>query len=309
MRLSAFHTAAILSAGAMFLSACSGAAQSGSAGLPQTGVTPRHMHSATGSFLYVTDYAKNSVEVLQHLDQVWSNVGSIKESVAQPLNDWVDQNQNLYVANGNGPVTEYDSSGKLIFTYGAAGPARGVTTDRAGNVYAAGVDVSEYPQGVDDPASCEIPKVEPRSIAVDKDGDVFVGLFLHTGRGRVAEYVHGLLDSRCRATRLPIKFRVPVYGIAIDKEGNLLVTDSAGRGVSVIDVIAPPYTSITRTLQAGLTWAASVSINQDNTRVYVSQSSDIAILDYPAGARIATLGSGQNLTQPTSAAGSDNFVP
>ncbi len=310
--------ASIAAAGAaiVMLAACSGASQNGAVGLPQTSAdagarnAPRPEPLASGSFLYVADYSKDSIEILQRLHQRWTNVGAIKESVLDPLNVWVDRSQNLYVANGLGPVTEYDSSGKLIFEYDDAGSAKGVTTDKSGNVYVAGVDVSEYPQGVDNAFSCEMPNASPRSVAVDKDGDVFVAAFLGTGRGKIVEYVHGLYDSGCRATRLPIKFSTVPSGIAFDKEGNLLATDPA-KGIGDVDVIAPPYASITRKLSAGVPFPRTVTINKANTRIYVSDSSVnvVQVLSYPAGAKLATLGSGENLTEPVSAVDSANYVP
>ncbi|MGA8535302.1 MAG: hypothetical protein WB615_14440 [Candidatus Tumulicola sp.] len=316
VRILTVASTAAASVAIAMLSACSGAPQNGSAGLPQTstdGATrkaPRPVPLATESFLYVADYSKDSIEILQRVHQRWINVGAIKESVLDPLSVWVDRGQNLYVANGQGPVNEYDSSGKLIFEYESAGSAKGVTTDKSGNVYVAGVDVSEYPQGVDDAFSCEMPNAEPRSVAVDKDGDVFVGAFLHNGRGKIVEYVHGLIDSKCRATRLPINFGSVPDGIAFDKEGNLLATDP-DKSVGDIDVIAPPYTSITQKINARVPWPVSVTLNKANTRVYVSDSSSdvVQVLSYPAGANVATLGSKENLTEPLSAVDSANYVP
>jgi hypothetical protein len=298
------------------LSACSSASQSSVAGLPQTSnyastrAVSRTVPLATGSFLYVADYSKNSIEILQRMKREWTNVGAIKDGVLEPLSVWIDRRQNLYVANSLGPVNEYDSSGKLIFAYESAGSARGVTTDKSGNVYTAGVDVSEYPQGEDNALSCELPDIEPVSVAVDKDGDVFAGVFLHDAKGKIVEYVHGLAGSKCNATTLPIEFSSPAYGIAFDKQGNLLATDP-DKGVGDIDVLAPPYTSITRRINAGSPWPVAVTINKTNSRVYVSDSSMkvVQVLTYPAGAKVATLGTGEKLSEPVSAADSANYVP
>jgi DNA-binding beta-propeller fold protein YncE len=198
----------------------------------------------------------------------------------------------------------------LIFEYDFAGSGKAVTTDKAGNVYVAGVDVSEYPQGVNSAFSCEVPNAAPRSIAVDKDGDVFVGAFLSNARGKIVEYVHGLADSQCSATRLPIKFSSVPAGIAFDKNGNLLVTDPQSGGGD-IDVIAPPYTSITGRINSRGPWPLAVALNRANTRLYVTDSSlnVVQVLSYPSGAPLTTLDDAQDLAQPTSAVDSANFVP
>ncbi|MGB8519844.1 MAG: hypothetical protein WCD38_06725 [Candidatus Tumulicola sp.] len=306
---------AAASAAVAILTACSGGPQSGSTGLPQTTAgaaarVPRPEPQATGSFLYVADYSKGSIEILQRVHQRWLNAGAIKESVLEPRDAWVDKSHNLYVANGLGPVTEYDSSGKLIFGYESAGSGKAVTTDNHGNVFVVGVDVNEYPQGIDNAFSCEMPNAEPVAIAVDKDGNVFVGAFLGNGRGKIVEYVGGLVNSKCDSTRLPIPFSSAPHGIAIDKEGNLLATDP-DRGVGDIDVIAPPYTSITRTISTGGPWPVSVSLNKANTRMYVSDSSlnMVHVMTYPAGAILTSLGPTEGLTQPDAAVDGNNFVP
>jgi DNA-binding beta-propeller fold protein YncE len=315
VRLLTVAFTAVAGAAIVLLSACSGASESNSGGLPQTSTdvarkAPRPVPLATGSFLYVADYSKDSIEILQRLHQRFTNVGQIKESVLDPLGVWVDRSQNLYVANGLGPVSEYDSSGKLIFEYESAGSGKNVTADKSGNVYVAGVDVNEYPQGIDTAFSCEMPNAAPRSVAVDKDGDVFVGASQHDAKGKIVEYVHGLVDSKCKPTRLPINFSSVPSGIAFDKEGNLLATDP-DKGVGDIDVIAPPYTSITRKISARGPWPVSVTINKINTRIYVADSflDVVHVLSYPAGASVATLGSDQNLSQPVSAVDRNNYVP
>lgn len=312
------NVASIAAAGAAvaMLSACSGTPQNGSVALPQTSAdaavrkAPRPEPLTNGSLLYVSDYSKDSIEMLQRVQQRWTNVGAIKESVLDPLRAWVDTNHNLYVANGMGPVTEYDSSGKLIFEYDDAGSGRGVTTDRQGNVFVAGVDVAEYPQGVNSAFPCEMPNSEPNAIALDQKGDVFVSAFQHNGTGKIVEYVGGLVSSRCSATRLPIKFATVAAGIAVDKQGNLLATDPDRFG-GEIDVIAPPYTSITRKIATGGPWPVSVSLNKANSRLYVSDSSlyVVKVINYSTGGILTTLGAAEGLTQPTSAVDGNNYVP
>lgn len=317
MRILTVASIAASSVAVVMLSACSGAPQSGAVGLPQASAdaapkqAPRPVPHANASFLYVADYAKDSIEILQRVQQRWTNVGAIKEKVLDPIDVWVDKTQNLYVANGMGPVTEYDSSGKLIFEYDEAGSAKNVTTDKRGNVFVVGVDVSEYPQGVNDAFSCEIPNSIPRAIAVDKAGDVFVTTMQHDASGKILEYVGGFASSKCAATRLQIKFATAAGGIAVDNQGNLLVTDPDRRRGGNIEVIAPPYTSVTRTIGSGGFWPVDVSVNKANTRMYVtdSVSNKVYVLNYSTGAVLTALGSEVGLTQPEAAVDGNNFVP
>ena len=307
------NTALVAIAGAAIvaLAACSDASRNSNLGLPQSATPSQRAHSAGAPLLYVADYAKDTIDIFQRISHRWTNVGQIKESVLDPLSVWVDTSDNLYVANGLGPVNEYDSSGKLIFSYESAGSARNVTTDREGNVYTAGTEVSEYPQGSDQAYSCESPAGRPGSVAVDKDGDVFVGTTDKRGvRGRIVEYVHGLLQSQCKGTRLPFGLPSVPYGLAIDQEGNLLAT-APNRGAGDIDVIAPPYTSITSIINARGPWPVSLRINKANTEIYVADSStyEVNVIAYPGGASKSALGDDEGLTQPVSAVSSANYIP
>ena len=312
MRLFTTASVAITGAVILMLPACSDAPHGSNAGLPQTAAIARSAHPASGPLLYVADYATNSVDIFQRVAQRWTSVGHIKESVREPLGVWVDANANLYVANGDGPLTEYDSSGKLIFTYESAGFSRNVTTDRAGNVFTSGrTEVSEYPQGSDVAFSCESPNGNLGGIAVDKDGDVFVGTSNKSGvKGRILEYAHGLGPSNCQSTKLSIVLRTVPHGLAIDKEGNLLAT-ATNAGSGDIDVIAPPYTSVTSTINARGPWPASVTINRTNTQIYVADTStyQVSVIAYPGGASKSVLGEDEGLTQPVSAVSSINYVP
>lgn len=334
VRLSGLHFAAPISAAAILLSSCSSATQSGSAGLPATSIAPqvlglsgrdhRNAHPAQlpdGRVLYVSDYAQNAVEILKHQNQSWTNLGAITAGILTPDDTWVDKVGNLYVSNSTfgGNVTEYDPSGNLIFTYssGLVVPT-GVTTDRLGNVYV--VDgsgtVSEYPQGDNSAFSCSLPGEsqfsESYGVAVDAGGDVFATLYYSN---QIVEYPKGLSRSNCSAAVLPVTIK-GADGIAIDRQGNLVVTQF-DPGSPAIDIIAPPYTSVTATLGTAWVRPANVTIDKGGTQANVVDEyqeipiplSEVKIVNYPSGTTIATLGDAFGLADPQSAVDSRNYVP
>jgi DNA-binding beta-propeller fold protein YncE len=74
--------------------------------------------------------------------------------------------------------------------------------------------------------------------------------------------------------------------MVLDNAGKLVVCDRTG----AVDVIDPPYTSISGTLGSGWFSPQFVSISSDNQRVYVSdQSGQVRVLQYPSGTLIHTI--------------------
>jgi hypothetical protein len=93
----------------------------------------------------------------------------------------------------------------------------------------------------------------------------------------------------------------------VDPKGNLLICDAAA---SVVDIIAPPYASISGTLGQGLTDPVTVTINRPATQAYVVEAGrDVLVPTYPGGAIIALLNIGSGLAGPQSAVSSPNYVP
>jgi DNA-binding beta-propeller fold protein YncE len=183
-----------------------------------------------------------------------------------------------------------------------------VTTDRFGNVYEGDWNgfVNEYQPHVNSVGlTCSIgAHLNLGGVAVDARGDVFVTNTTYPGQ--IIEFKHGLFNSRCVGTVLPVALAAP-YGIAIDSKGNLIVGDAIG----AVDVIAPPYTSITGTLGSGWSQPLCVTIDKANTRAYVSDfgAHTVRILSYPGGTTIKTLGSISGLNSPYCAILSKNYNP
>lgn len=333
MRLSTFGAAAVaLSAAAILLSACSSAPQGGTAGLLPTGASGSHAGltnpflpnrgkaSAIVRKLFVTDNTNNDVALFKY--GTWTSIGTITSGIVSPYGDWVDKNGNLYVAgrpsSASGDVTEYDSSGNVLFTYttGMVEPVS-VTTDKAGNVYEADQTgtVNEYAQGSNVlAATCSLQSDdEALGVAVDKRNDVFV-TFVYSGSnagGGIIVYPRGLNRGSfsCVSALLPIKLGRPV-GIVLDKQGNLLVCDANFYGPAV-DIIAPPYKSIAGTLGSGWVAPFFVTIDRAGTQAYVTDpgAPDVQVLTYPGGTNVTTLGSANGLSLPVEAVDSHNYVP
>jgi hypothetical protein len=318
VNLGAFRTAAAVSAAAFVMSACSGAPQGGFTALPVSSIASRSLglsppnrqatHPSLSNIrnaLLVADWGSNGIEVFRPVN--WSNRGRVTVGIKTPYGSWVDKNGSLYVANfGNPNVTEYNSNGDEIFAYGADAP-RAVTTDGAGNVYVAGESgsITEYGQLSSAPTATCSPGGISLGVAVDKHRNVFVTYYAEDVHG-IIEYPGGLDKSGCNAPVLPISLGYP-GGMVIDPKGNLLVCDvSAG----VIDVIAPPYTSITGTFGPGFIDPATITINRAATQAYIVEAGrDVRVLTYPGGALIALLNIGSGLAGPQSAVSSPNYVP
>lgn len=328
VRLSSLHSAAAISAAAVFLSACSTGTQSSSAGLLPTLGSQNHKVSTgiarypgTPSAillrkLYVTDINNSDVAVFRHSN--WASLGTITNGVKTPYGDWVDRNGNLYVANRTSPtssdVTEYDSSGNLLFTYNTGlKEAVSVTTDAAGNVYEADQSgtVTEFAQGSNVvTASCTLPyETQALGIAVDKHHDVFVTFDALSSVGGILVYPGGLSRGSftCASTRLPIRLDSPA-GAAFDTHGNLVVCDVNAQAV---DIIAPPYKSITSTLGSGFVHPFFATIDKAGTEAYVTDAgaANVQVLTYPGGTNVETLGSANGLGVPLEAVDSKNYVP
>lgn len=257
---------------------------------------------------FVSDAGNASVDIIAN--QGWTNVGRVTNGLNGPDGDWVDRKGNLYVANySGGDVTEYaPSATSPTFTYsrGLIDPIN-VSVDGRGNVYVsdfgfgrAGV-VNVYPQGSNVvKAWCAVPGDVggAEGVAIDTKGDVFVAYNdSGSGPGQIAEYVGGL--KGCNSTILPVSLTF-AGGIAIDASGNLIVCDQGSPSVpATIDVIAPPYTSITG--HFGTTWRdpVHIALRQSGYILMVADvgSGIVSVRRYPSGAVITTLGSAQGIVQ------------
>jgi DNA-binding beta-propeller fold protein YncE len=275
-------------------------------------VPPRHHHKYPGlKDLYVTDEGFNAVEILAN--GTYKNVGSISNGISVPHGDFLDKKGNLYVANASN-ITEYAPGGTSpSFTYSAGMTLPlGVSVDGAGNVYEIdyhGSSVNEYAQGVNAVLhSC--PVSSPAGVAVDASGDVFVDAVSSSGLTNIIEFF-GLTmrghPPRCQFTTLGVTL-LTGGGMVLDNNNDLVVCDQRAQTVDIID---PPYSSITRTLGSGYIDPYGVTLNKNNALAFVTDAllNEVFVYDYKTNTLVTTLGSGNGLEFPNNAVDGPNAVP
>jgi sugar lactone lactonase YvrE len=257
--------------------------------------------------LYVSDLGTSKVEILKN--GRWEEIGEISSGIQGPDGDYVDSNRNFYIANYLGPnIEEYKpATTQPSFTYksGMKDPVD-VSADAQGNVYEAdynGAFVAEYAQGQDSVINACFPGGNVEGVAIDSSNDVFVA-YNTKNEARIAEYPGGL--SGCHKKLLGVKLQY-AGGIAVDNKGNLIACDQAA--VSV-DVIAPPYTTVSATLGSGFESPFHVTLNRKNTLVFVADVAwgDVQVLAYPGGASVADLGTSNGIQDATGAVDGENAV-
>jgi hypothetical protein len=332
-------TAALASGAVALLAGCSGSGSSPSAlpgsggntmqsqshvrsnsGLERTGVAPKFFSllrfgasvpkvnpnaNKPPKELAVTDFGTGAAEILDkhyHLSQTITN------GLYGPDGDWYDSLGNLYIANYAGvTVQEYAPGGTSpIFTYNSGlGDPIGVTTDSSQNVYVADYGfggasvVVEYPQGSNTPSNTCSTGLANEGVAVDKKGHVFVsGNNPNTGSANILEFKKGL--SGCKATTLGVTMGF-AGGMVIDKSGTLAAIDQfAG-----VNIIPPPYTSISSTINNGFSDPFHDALNKKQDTIYVADvgNGNVQGLTYPAGSPLITLTSANGLVDPAGVAG------
>jgi len=282
----------------------------------QTGVAPKYLqyirigrgqvnpNTPGPRDLAVSDLGTGADEILDH---TYALEGTVTDPTFCPDGNFYDRSHRLYNADYCGSqVTEYDTSGNMIFSYTASGLANpvGVTVDSSNNVYAADFGgggasvVVEFAQGNSTPiANCNT-GLANEGVVVAPNGAVFVaGNNPNTFVGNIIEYPNGMAGCPTPTTLAPtLSF---AGGMQMDHAGNLLVCDqNAG-----VDIIPPPYTTITSTITGALD-TFHVGINKHNGKIFIADPANLDVLVdlYPSGAPFTTLGSGNGLSDPASAA-------
>jgi hypothetical protein len=264
--------------------------------------------------LIVDDWGLNAAEIFANT--TWTNTGSISDDTDGPDGNWLDKH-GLYIANWETPsITQYNRAGKLTFTYNSGmTDAVDVTTDAHGNVYEADYNypnysgfVNEYAQGSNTVMATCSPGGAVEGVAVSKKGAVFV-YYNAGGAGYITEYEHGL--GGCKGKTLGVTFSF-AGGLVLDDQDNLIVCDqSTTTADGSVDIVKPPYTSISGTIGSNFIDPFHVTINKQNNLVYVADfyAYDVQVLDYPSGTNVTTLGSSNGLENPVAAVDTSNYVP
>jgi hypothetical protein len=257
--------------------------------------------------LYISSFFPEEVVVLKN--STYKNAGTITKGLVNPNGDFVDTAGDLYVADYDGvDIQEYKPGAKSpSFTYrrGMIDPVD-VTVDRHGNVYEADYDgwyVNEYAQRSDAVMNSCSPGGGVEGVAVDTNNDVFVTYNQNaSGSGKIAEYHGGLAGCHETVFKVSLKF---AGGMVLDARGNLIVVD---QNSPAVDVIAPPYSSITGTCGSGFYVAPfHVTLNKSNKLAFIADFYDVFAVDYPSCSLAATL-SGPGFELPAGAVDSENAV-
>jgi hypothetical protein len=254
------------------------------------------------------------------LNNVFKPVRTITTGLTCPRGDWIDAHGTLYVADyckpRAGAVQEYPAgksapsftyTGTLMGVHPCLGDTINVTTDSADHVYAvddngnspcgAYLNVFEFPQHKNKPIAYCTPTTIlslGAGVAIDSTGDVFVSFNgPSSSGGYIDEYVGGLRG--CPATALGVTF-TSVGGLQVDKHDNLVVADT---GAGTVDIIAPPYSSITSAIP-GFSMPTNVALNKKQTELFVADHGTgvVDVLAYPSGAPITVLGASRGVTEP-----------
>jgi hypothetical protein len=256
--------------------------------------------------LAVSDFGTGAVEVLNHRYLLRN---TITDGLNGPDGDWYDQAGNLYVANYSGPyVQEYAPGGSSpSFTYSnGLGDPINVATDESGDVYVVDYNfggtgfVNEYAQGSNTAMlSCSVAGA-PEGIAVAESGAIFLSYNTSAGGANIAEFRHGLSGCHSRVLGAALNF---AGGLQIDNHKNLVACDQTA---GAIDIIAPPYNSVTSSI-TGFVDPFHVVLNKKNTVMFVADvaNANVVVDNYPSGSTITTLGSANGLSDPAGVAAPD----
>jgi DNA-binding beta-propeller fold protein YncE len=152
-------------------------------------------------------------------------------------------------------------------------------------------------------ASCST-GLHNEGIAIDKNGDVFVSATDFNSSfttAHIIEYKGGL--SGCNGTTLGVAL-IYAGGLQIDKSGNLVAVDQSVGSVAAVDIIPPPYNSISyQILQNQNCGGAGIALNPRQNKLFVANPGcTVSIFTYPGGRLVRTLGPSYGFTSPVGVA-------
>jgi DNA-binding beta-propeller fold protein YncE len=303
------------------LGACSGSQLSGSPGYGPAAPFVRHLAPDSGHgagplsisskdlFVGFSYGSQSKVAVFQN--GTFKFLGEFAVP-GYPSGSWVDSH-GLYIAETRiGGQTGFVEQYKKMFTYtpftytANISEPTNVTTDSLGNVYEADFAgwVNEYAQRKNVvKATCStVGYGTVEGVAVDGAGHVFVAYYTYPSYKAAIIEITDFIHS-CFSTLLGVKL-LAVGGMVLDNHNNLIVCDN-----KTVDIIKPPYYSISRHLGSGFKQPIDVKINAANNRAYVVDlgANVVYVLSYPGGKRLATITGGVD-TLATAVDGS-NYVP
>jgi hypothetical protein len=236
-----------------------------------------------GEFCYCTPYT-NLVQIYQN--GTFKKLSEIKQGINNPVGTWVDS-YGLYVANDFSPtVTQYSYLTSMPFTYKAGmNVPNAVTTDRQGDIFeadGAGYVNEYYQQANFVVTKCSVVGGGPSGVASGTTGgNVFVAYW----SGSVGHIVDFTDFDACNNKVLAVRLGA-TGGMAVDKNDDIIVTEPTN---SVVDIIKPPYKTVSRHLGYGWVYPTDVKINVANNRAWVSDNGDVVEVYYPSGKYIGSI--------------------
>lgn len=292
-------SAAAAASAVLFLAACSsGGSQRGESTLP-TAAVPRALlelgqtggirpDSVSTKDLFVGEFVSSAKSIVQIFQNgTFKKLGQIRKGLDSPYSVWVDSH-GLYVANNLGrSITEYSYLTSAPFTYkaGVGGPIA-VTTDKLGDIFEADVGgyINEYYQQANFVVvKCPVPGGTPTGVAHGTTrGVVFVAYVNSAGVGHILEFTN--FDS-CKSKVLGVKLG-GTGEIAVDKLDHIIVTVP---NKNAVDILKPPYTTVSGHLGSGWENPGDVKINAANTRAWVLEDIFLKEVDYPSGKVVGSL--------------------
>jgi sugar lactone lactonase YvrE len=247
------------------------------------------------ALLYVSDSSNSVVDIFDKRGQNQQPIGQITDGVYQPNGITTDESGNLYVANSNDTLTVYPPGGtspSATYTQGLSLPI-GVVVHRNGRLCVAnldGLDVTEYPKGSTTPDRTipfgSLEGNSPFGLALDSSGNLFVAAL-----GFPNAQAYELMHHSSLPQDLGINSIVVMHGIAVDKQGNVLIANQGGASV---EVFPPGSTTPSMTITDGLEQPLLISLDKKQSKLYVADAGltgngTVRIYSYPAGALFDTI--------------------
>lgn len=197
----------------------------------------KHIDS-TPRLTYISDFNNNTVTVYGRNGQT---VGQIGANILNPQGLFVDNNENLWVANTG-------DSNILVYPRGSTSPSNtlsdsigfpvDVTVCPNGTVYVSNIfnfstgtgDIQVYASGSTNPTgSLQAPgELENFFLTCDANGNVFSTILNGSGFPAVVAYAGG---NQSGYSQLPISLNFP-GGIKPNNAGNLLIDDQSGANIT-----------------------------------------------------------------------------
>jgi hypothetical protein len=269
--------------------------------LPQVGAVSRNIGANALNSSWLSDRAKAGTQLLFVADQAGQTVyifpqgkknpapiGAIKTGVLAPDGLFVDRHGALYVCNfGAGTITVYPrgkTSPSKTLT-GAGSAPIDVVVGLDGTVYVADFNVGqnghifEYAHGSTTPTTTINLTGYPEGLALDHANNLYAAYQKSQTAATVLKFAPG--SSHGTDLRLPI---VLVGGATIDSHDNLLVADQSNPSPH-IDVFPPGAHHPSKEIH-GFPLAFDIALNHANTRLYVTQPQNPAVVfevSYPGG--------------------------